>query len=149
LKVEGWNGKEEEQHMAIRVLNPHNVKHGANAIAACREARVSNRLADVRRLAGDGEAWATRVAGFQPEADVTIVTEDVAQALAIAPGTKAALSFDVRAADGGADKTVTAANAVYLGPVEDLGGAKSGPGAAAMRFACASTDGSANPISIA
>jgi hypothetical protein len=135
--------------MSIRFLNPHNVAHGVNTISACREARVSNRMSDVRRLGGDGEAYATSVVGFQPAAEVTIVTEDVAQALSIAPGTKTTLSFDVKAADGGDDKTITAANAVYLGPAEDLGDAKSGPGVATMQFVCHSSDGSTNPISIA
>jgi hypothetical protein len=134
--------------MSIRFLSPHNVAHGANAIAKCREARVSNQLRDVRRLAGDSEAYAKRVAGFQPAAEVTVVTEDVAQALAIAPGTKATLSFDVKAADGTGDKTVTAANAVYLGPAEDLGDGRSGAAVATMHFACHSSDGSTNPISI-
>jgi hypothetical protein len=135
--------------MSIRFLSPHNVAHGANAISNCREARVTNRLSDVRRLVGDAEAYATRIVGFQPAGEVTIVTEDVAQALSIAPGTSATLSFDVKAADGASDKTVTAVNAVYLGPVEDLGDARSGAGVATMQFVCHSADGSTNPISIA
>jgi len=135
--------------MSIRFLDPHNVTHGETSIAQCRQASVNNRLSDVRRLAGDAEAFPTRAVGLQPASEVTIVTEDVAQALSIAPGTTATLSFDVKAADGGDDKTVTASNAVYLGPSEDLSGAKSGPGIATMQFVCASSDGSTNPISIA
>lgn len=135
--------------MSIRFLNPHNVTHGETTIAKCREASVSNRMSDVRRLAGDAEAYPTRAVGFQPASEISIVTEDVAQALSIAPGTKATLSFDVKAGDGGDDKTVTATNALYLGPAEDLGDAKSGPGVATMQFTCYSSDGSTNPISIA
>ena len=135
--------------MSVRFLNPHNVTHGVNAIANCREVSVSNRLADVRRLVGDANVFPERVAGFQPASEVTLVTEDVAQALSIAPGTSATLSFDVKAADGGADKTVTGVNAVYLGPVENMGDAKFGPGVATMQFVCYSSDGTTNPISIA
>ena len=40
------------------------------------------------------------------------------------------------------------ANAVYLGPVEDYGEEKSGPGVARMHFVCWSSTGSTNPISM-
>ena len=82
--------------MSIRFLNPHNVTHGETSIAKCREASVSNRLSDVRRLAGDAERYPATTVGFQPASEISIVTEDVAQALSIAPGTQATLSFDVR-----------------------------------------------------
>ena len=135
--------------MSIRFLDPHNVTHGETSIAKCREATVNNRLSDVRRLAGDAEKYPTTTVGFQPAGEISIVTEDVAQALSIAPGTQATLSFDVKADDGGSDKTVTATGALYLGPAENLGTAKAGPGVATMQFVCASSDGSTNPISIA
>ena len=59
--------------MSIRFLNPHNVTHGAAAISKCREASVRNRLSDVRRLAGDAEAYPTRAVGFLPESEIGIV----------------------------------------------------------------------------
>ncbi|HUU42666.1 MAG TPA: hypothetical protein VMX57_02745 [Planctomycetota bacterium] len=135
--------------MSIRFLNPHNVTHGEAGIAKCREASVRSRAGDVRRLSADAKPFPVRTVALQPVSEITLVTEDVVQALAIAPGTTATLSFDVSAADGSADKTVTATNAVYLGPAEDLGGAKSGPGVASMQFVCHSSDGNTNPISIA
>ena len=135
--------------MSIRFLNPHNVSHGETTIAACREASVRNRLTDVRRLAGDASAFPERAVGFQPASEITLTTEDVETALTIAPGTTATLRFDAAAADGSSDKTVTATNAVYLGPAEDLGDVKSGPGVARMQFVCYSSDGSTNPISVA
>ena len=109
--------------MSVRFLNPHNVTHGSNAIAKCREASIRARFSEVKHLFGDGSAFAKRAAGFRPGCELSLVTEDVARALSTAPGTTATLSFNVADAEGGADKTVTAANAVYLGPAEDLGGA--------------------------
>ena len=96
---------------------------------------------------GDASAFAKRAAGLRPGCEVTIVTEDVTKALSIAPGATAALSFNVADAEGGADKTITAANATYLGPAEDFAGGKSGPGTATLRFACWSANGG-NPITV-
>ena len=134
--------------MSVRFLNPHNVTHGTKAITKCREVSVGARLGEVKDLFGDGEAFAKHAAGFRPACEVTLVTEDVAAALSIAPGTAAALTFDVADAEGGSDKTVTASNAVCMGPTEDFGGGKFGPGSANLRFLCTSPDGSTNPISI-
>lgn len=134
--------------MSVRFLNPHNVSHGETSISKCREASVQSRFAEVKNLFGDGSAYPERSAGFQPVCEIDIVTEDIVQALSIAPGTSASLSFDVADAEGGSDKTITGANAVYMGPVENLGDVKSGPGTATMHFVCYSSDGSTNPISI-
>lgn len=135
--------------MSVRFLSPHNVTHGGNGITKCREANVSSRFTDVRHLFGDGSAYSERSAGFQPVCEITIVTEDTVAALStIAPGTKASLSFDVADAEGGDDKTVTGANAVYMGPVEGFATEESGPASANMHFVCYSSDGSTSPISI-
>jgi hypothetical protein len=134
--------------MSVRFLNPHNVKHGSTAIAKCREATVAARCAEVKPLRGDGAAFATCVAAFDPRCEVDIVTEDVSAALSLSIGRKAALTLDVADAEGGADKTITCANAVYLGPTESLREAKSGPAAATLRFECQSANGVTNPISI-
>ena len=135
--------------MSVRFLNPHNVVHGEETIAKCREASIRSRFTEVSTLFGDASPYPQRSAGFQPVCEIDIVTEDIANALSIAPGTTASLSFDVADAEGGDDKTVTGTHAVYMGPVEDLSGAKSGPGTATMHFVCYSSDGSTNPISIA
>ncbi|HUW57948.1 MAG TPA: hypothetical protein VMZ92_15005 [Planctomycetota bacterium] len=135
--------------MSVRFLNPHNVSHGEESISKCRQASVRSRFTEVRTLFGDASPFPERSAGFQPVCEIDVVTEDVVKALSIAPGTTAALSFDVADAEGGDDKTVTGANAVYMGPVEDVGRDKSGPATATMHFVCYSSDGSTNPISIA
>ena len=134
--------------MSVRFLNPHNVSHGAASIAKCREATVRSRCAEVRELIGDDAVFPQAAAGLAPHCDVEIVTEDVSAALSIVPGTKATLSFDVADAEGGDDKTVTALNAVYLGPSEEFAGAKKGPALAMMHFVCWSSTGSTNPISM-
>ena len=69
-------------------------------------------------------------------------------------GVESEQTFTIAAADTWSqatisDKTVTGANAVYLGPVEELGEARSGAGSATMQFVCWCSDGSSNPISIA
>ena len=135
--------------MSVKFLNPHNVSHGEETIAKCRQATIRTRFARVKELFGDGGAYPERAVGLEPSSEITIVTEDIVKAAAIAPGTTASLSFDVADAEGGNDKTVTGANAVYLGPVEELGEAKSGAASATMQFVCWSSDGSSNPISIA
>lgn len=135
--------------MSVKLLNPHNVSHGEQMIAACRQASIRVRFAEVRNLFGDAAAFPKRTAGFQPVCEVDLVTEDVVMALSIAPGTTAALSFDVADAEGGSDKTITGANAVYMGPADEVGDQKAGPGTAMMQFVCYSSDGSSNPISIA
>ena len=134
--------------MSVRFLNPHDVSHGQEAISKCREASISSRFTEVRTLFGDASPYPQRSAGFQPVCEIDIVTEDIVKALSIAPGTTASLSFDIADAEGGNDKTVTGTNAVYMGPVEDVGKAKSGPATATMHFVCYSSDGSTNPISI-
>jgi hypothetical protein len=102
----------------------------------------------VRQLIGDDAVFPEAAAGFEPHCEIEIVTEDVEAALSIVPGTKATLTFDVSDAEGGSDKTVTGVNAVYLGPVEDFGELKAGPGVAVMHFVCWSSTGSSNPISM-
>ena len=134
--------------MSVRFVNPHNVSHGAASIAKCREAKVSSRCAEVRQLIGDDAVFPEAAAGFEPHGEIEIVTEDVAAALSIVPGTKATLTFDVGDGEGGGDKTVTGVNAVYLGPAEDFGEPKAGPGVATMHFVCWSSTGSSNPISM-
>ena len=134
--------------MSVRFLNPHNVKHGTTTIAKCREAVVNARCGEAKGLRGDGQAYASRVAALDPRSEVEVVTEDVALALTLALGRKASLTFDLVDAEGGTDKTVTCANAVYLGPAEELHDAKPGPSTATLRFECASADGVVNPISI-
>ena len=135
--------------MSVRFLNPHNVVHGEETIAKCREAFIRSRFAEVKNLFGDASPYPQRSAGFQPVCEIDIVTEDIVKALSIAPGTMAPLSFDVVDAEGGDDKIVTGSKAVYMGPVEDVGEVKSGPATATMHFVCYSSDGSTNPISIA
>jgi|GEM_PF-3524051 hypothetical protein len=135
--------------MSVRFLNPHDVTHGSQGIANCRQARIQARFAEVKSLFGDAKAFPMRAAGFEPVAEIDLVTEDVVKALSIAPGTCATLSFHVADAQGGTDKTITGANAVYMGPVEEMGEAKSGAGTATMHFVCWSTTGGTNPISIA
>ena len=135
--------------MSVRFLNPHNVSHGQEGISKCREASISSRFTEVKTLFGDASPYPERSAGFQPVCEIDIVTEDIVEALSIAPGTTASLSFDVADAEGAGDKTVTGTNAVYMGPVEGLSGAKSGPGAATMHLVCYSSDGLTYPISIA
>ena len=135
--------------MSIRFFNPHKVTHGAVSIANCREASVRQRAGDVAHLIGDAKAFPACTAAFGPVTELDILTEDVAAALAIAPGACAALSFKLADAQGGADKTVTAQNAVYLGAAETFAGGKPEAGPAAMRFACSSSDGGTNPLSIA
>ena len=135
--------------MSVRFLNPHNVVHDEETIAKCREVSISHRLTEIKTLFGDGFLYPTCAAGFQPVCDIHVVTEDIVQALSIAPGTAASLSFDVADAEGGDDKTVTGTHAVYMGPAEEVGGDKSGPATATMHFVCYSSDGSTNPISIA
>ena len=134
--------------MSVRFLNPKNVLHGTQSIAKVREVRVEARMTDVRRWFGDGSAFAKLAAAFRPAVEITVVSEDVTQALAIAPGATATLSFQVVDAETGATKTVTAAKATYVGPSEDFGGPKQGPAVATLPFACWSTTGT-NPISIA
>jgi len=134
--------------MSVKFLNPHNVTHGAESIERCRQALLRARFAEVRNLFGDGAPFPRRAAGFEPVSEIDIVTEDIVKAISIAPGTCATLSFHVADAEGGSDKTVTGANAVYLGPVEEVGEAKSGPAVATMHFVCWSSNGSTNPISI-
>lgn len=134
--------------MSVRFLNPHNVLHGAVTIAKCREARVSSQCAEVRQLIGDDAVFPEAVEATEPHCEIEIVTEDVVAALSIVPGTKSTLTFDAADAEGGDDVTVTGLNAVYLGPSEDFGETKAGPGVATMRFVCWSSTGSTNPISI-
>jgi len=134
--------------MSVRFLNPHDVTHGSQGIANCRLARIRVRFTEVKSLFGDAKAFAMRAAGFEPVAEIEIVTEDVVKAASIAPGTCATLVFHAADAQGGTDKTVTGANAVYMGPAEEMGEAKSGAGTATMRFVCWYTNGSSNPISI-
>jgi hypothetical protein len=133
--------------MSVRFLNPHNVKHGTTAVEKCVEARVENRIREAKRLYGDGSAWPKRVAAIGLASEIHLVTEDVVTALSIAPGTTATLTFDAADAEGGSDKTVSCANAVYLGPVGELGDVKAGAGRAVMHFVCWSAGGG-NPISI-
>ena len=102
--------------MSVRFLNPHDVTHGSQGIANCRQARIQARFAEVKSLFGDAKAFPMRAAGFEPVAEIDLVTEDVVKALSIAPGTCATLSFHVADAQGGTDKTITGANAVYMGP---------------------------------
>jgi hypothetical protein len=134
--------------MSVRFLNPHAVTHGSQGIANCRQARIRARFTEVKSLFGDGKAFPTRAAGFEPVAEIDLVTEDVVKAVTIAPGTCATLVFHVADAQGGTDKTITGVNAVYMGPVEEMGEAKSGAGTATMHFVCWSTSGATNPISI-
>ena len=133
--------------MSVRYLNPKNVTHGTQSIAKVREVRVDARATEVRRWFGDGAANAKLAAAFQPAVEVSVVTEDAAQALSIAPGATATLSFQVSDAETGATKTIAAACATYVGPSEGFGGPRSGPAVATMPFACWSTTG-ANPISV-
>jgi len=135
--------------MSVKFLNPHNVTHGSASIAKCRRALIRARFAEVRHLFGDGAAFPRRAAGFEPVCEIDIVTEDIVKALSIAPGTCGSLSFDVADAEGGADKTVTGADAVYMGPVEEMGEVKSGPAVATMHFVCWSSNGTTHPIGIA
>jgi hypothetical protein len=146
-KLQVTANSQEEQDMSVRFLNPHNVMHGSNAIGKCREASVSARFGEVKSLFGDASAFSKRSAGFRPTCEITLVTEDVAKALSIAAGATAALSFNVADAEGGADKTISAANATCLGPAEEFAGGKSGAGVATLQFVCWSASGG-NPISV-
>ncbi len=133
--------------MSVRFLNPKNVTFGAQAIAKVSEARVDARATEVRQYFGDGSPYPKRTAAFQPAVEITLVAEDVTQALALSPGATAALSFQVTDAETGATKTISAATATYVGPSGDFGGSKRGPATATLPFACWSMSGG-NPITI-
>ena len=87
--------------MSVRYLNPKNVTHGTQSITKVREVRVDARATEVRRWFGDGAANAKLAAALQPAVEVSVVTEDAAQALSIAPGATATLSFQVSDAEIG------------------------------------------------
>lgn len=133
--------------MSVRYLNPKNVTFAGQPIAKVREVRVESRMSEVRRYFGDGAAQAKHVAMFRPVVDVTVSTEDATQPLSLTPGLTAALSFQVVDAETGAVKTITAAYASYVGPSQEFGGVKAGPGVATMPFACWNPAGG-NPISV-